>query len=156
MKTTKEKIDELESTLDAYDKKFLLHKVVVNLEVEKILELRQEHINSLSRDLLFTYSFILIEFGIAIQREHNRQSAKKKWAEHNLNIVIGKEGMQFGDKYTKYEVRRAMVIDGNEYAKALNDVIIQADCNIEEFNFLSSRINTLGETLREYAKSKRE
>jgi hypothetical protein len=99
---------------------------------------------------------MLVEFGIAVQLEHNRQNAKQKWATHNLDIIIGKEQANYGDKYTKYEVRKAMIIADNEYAKALHKVIIDTDCNIEELNFLSSRINSLGEILKEYGRNRRE
>jgi hypothetical protein len=39
----KSKIDELERVLNEYDKKFLLHKIVVNPEVEKVLELNKKN-----------------------------------------------------------------------------------------------------------------
>lgn len=154
--TIKNQLIELEKTLDDYDHKFLLHKIHINSEIEKILELREEQLKILPKELCFTYGFLLCEFGLAIQKEQNRNLSKKKWAEHNLNIVIGREGNNYGDKYTKYEIRRAMIIVDNEYAKLLNNVIIQSDLYIEELNFLSTRISMLGEILNNYGRSKRE
>lgn len=152
----KSKIDELEKSLTEYGKKFLLDKIYIDSEVEKILELRYEQLRVLPRETLFSYAFILVGFAAALQKEHNRQYAKKKWAEHNLNVIVAKEQGNYGDKYTKYEVRRSMIIGDNEYAKALNEIIVNSDVNIEELNFISSKINMMGEILREFGKTKRD
>jgi hypothetical protein len=153
--TIDEQLKELERVLDEYDKKFLLNKILVNPEVDTILGLKQEEIKILPRELCFTYSFMLCSFGGAVQKEHNRQMAKLKWAEHNLNIIVAKEQENYGNQYTKYEVRKAMIVADNEYAKALNKVILDSTCQIEELNYLSKTITTLGDILKEYGKSKR-
>lgn len=154
--TVESRIAELEKNLDDYDKKFSLHKIVISPEVEKILELKKEELLVLPRELCFTYGYLLASFSIAVQREYNRQSAKQKWAEHNINIVIGQENDNYGDKYTKFEIKKAMVISGNEYAKALNKIMLTALTQVEELNFLSTRINSMADILKEYGKSKRD
>lgn len=152
---TDDRLKETEQILDEYDKKFLVNKFGVNDEVENILGFKQELLAVLSRDDCFHYSLLLAQFALALQKEVNRQHAKLAWAKHNLDVVIGKEQSNYGDKYTKYELKKVMVINDNEYAKALNKIILDATMKIEEFNFLSARVNNMSEILKEYGKSKR-
>jgi hypothetical protein len=152
--TIDDKIKELEKQLDVYDNQFCLNKVVLSPEVETILALKDEELRVLPRETCFSYAFLLAEFSLVVQKEQNRQTAKMKWAEHNLNIIVAKEQNNYGDKYTKYEIRKSMIIADNEYAKVLGDVIIKATCQIEELNFLATTINRMSDILKEYGKSK--
>ena len=154
--TVEQRLDISLKALDDYDAKFFVDKIAVNQEVEEILGWRSEVIRALSKDACFQNSFILAQFSAALQREINRQTVRNKWASHNLNLVVAKEYDNYGDKYVKTDIKIGMVCQGNEYAQALNKIILDSITKIEEFSFLSGRIDSMATTLREYGKSKRE
>lgn len=155
-KAVDERLKEAESILNEYDSRFLVNKLIVNPEVDNILEMKQNELRALSREDCFNYAFILAQFAAALQKEHNRQYAKLKWANHNLDIVVGSEYANYGDKFTKYEVKKILIIEDNIYAKTLNKIILDAITKLEEFNFISTRISNMSDILKEYGKGKKE
>jgi len=149
------KIAKLEETLNEYDKKFALSKIAVNPEIELILSLTNENIKALPINDCLSYSFLLAQFSLSIQKEVNRQNAKLKWLENELSSIVAKNFNNYGDKYTKFEVKTSLIINDNEYAKAINEYILDSKIKIEELNFISSSANKLSEILKESAKVKK-
>lgn len=153
--TINQKLAEFENALDENNKKYLLDKVTINEEVEDILNLKLSVIKVLPKDECYANAFILAEFALFLQKEYNRESAKFKWLEQNLNNVIAKEGSNYGDKFTKHEVRKSLIMANDEYAKVLGDNILKASTQLESLNFLATRVNTMAEILTDFARSKR-
>lgn len=152
---TDEKIKELETLLDDYSKSLGLVAIQKDKDIETILEASHDEIKSMSAEELGVWSFRLARYAAFLQRELNRHTAKNKWAEHNIKIIVAKNHANYGDKFTKYEYKRDMVIADNGYALALNKLLLHSSLRIEELNFISTRINTMSNILQDITKGKR-
>jgi hypothetical protein len=147
---------EAENLLNDYDARFLVNKIQVNIEVDEILGYTSEIIRTLDRIACFEKAFVLAQFSASLQKEINRQSARLKWSQHNLNLVVAKEYNNYGSEFVKYEVKVGMVCHGNDYAKILYRIILDAETKIEEFSFLAGRVGSMSDILKELGKSKRD
>lgn len=153
--TVNDKLNSELKLLDDYNKSVGLNVIKFNNEVEKILELPLEEIRSLSAEDLSAYGYALARYSTFLQKENNRFSSKLKWANHNLLIIIGRNGHKYGDKWTKFEERKIMVINDNEAAQSLNKIVLEATLRLEELAFMSTRVNTMSNILLEYHKTRR-
>lgn len=153
--TINQKLIEFEKSLDDYNKGYSLDKITINPEVENVLDLKLSIIKVLPKDECYANAFILSEFALFLQKEFNRQSAKMKWLEQNLNNVIARESNNYGDKFTKHEMRKALVIANDEYAKVLGEHMLITSAQLESLNFLATRVNSMAEILTDFARSKR-
>lgn len=90
-----------------------------------------------------------------LQKEVNRHSSRLKWANHNLNIIIGKVYNNYGDKWVKFDERKMLIINDNEVAKSLNKIILDSSLRLEELAFISTRVGTMSTILVELQKTKR-
>ena len=150
-----EKIVELETLLNDYSKALGLVAIQKDKDIEIILGMSHEELKVMDSEDAGIWSFRLARYASFLQKECNRHAAKNKWAEHNIKIIIAKNQANYGDKYTKYEVKRDMIIAENSYAQVLNRLLLQSMLRIEELNFISTRIHTMSNILLDISKSKR-
>lgn len=90
-----------------------------------------------------------------MQIEINKQLAVKKWSEHNMKVIEGKECSKYGTQYTKYEERLNMLLADNEPYRTLSEIQLQADSRLTSLYGVSEKLLKYSETLIEMAKSKR-
>ena len=148
-------LEDTERLLREYSTGLGLGNISYNSESDKALSLKQEDLKNMSAEECGQYTYILAQYAFFLQKEYNRENAKFKWASHNLNIVVGKQYGNYGDKYTKHEIKVAMVVNENEFAKKLNEIILNATLRITELDFVSSRVATMSSILGELQKTKR-
>lgn len=99
-------------------------------------------------------NYKLHQYGLYVQSVHNRAENIKNWANHNLNVVVGKEGHAYGNNWTKFEERRVMVVAGNSFAKALSDIYLKASSKATELYGISTKIEKIAFALYELSKRK--
>lgn len=150
-----EKIVELDNLLNDYSKSLGTAAIQKDSDIETILEMSHEVIKAMDSEECGIWSFRLARYAAFLQKEINRHTAKNKWAEHNIKVIVGKNHSNYGDKYTKFEFKRDMIIADNAYAQVLNKLLLQTSIRIEELNFLSTRVNTMSNILLDISKSKR-
>jgi hypothetical protein len=150
-----DKVAELDTLLSDYSKGLGLAAIQKDKDIETILEMSHEDLKAMDSEDAGIWSFRLARYAGFLQKEINRHSAKNKWAEHNIKVIIAKNQGNYGDKYTKYEVKRDMIIAENSYAQVLNKLLLQSMLRIEELNFVSTRIHTMSNILLDISKSKR-
>lgn len=143
------------TVLDDYAKAIGINALKFCDEVTPILELKSEELRKLDEQTAGIYAFKLAQYSAFLQKEVNRHSSKFKWANHNLNIIVGKVYNNYGDKYTKLDEKKILVINDNEVAQSLNKIILETSLRLEELSFLSTRVNTMSSILVEIQKSKR-
>jgi hypothetical protein len=150
-----EKWIEAEKILNDYSQSLGLNAIAFNNESEKALNLTANEIKQLTPEEISIQSYILAHYSTFLQKEINRQTAKLKWANHNISVIVAKVGANYGDKWVKYEERKMLVVGDNEYAKILSDIALQASIRVEELSFLSSRISAMSDILDELHKTKK-
>lgn len=150
-----ERVKELETILNDYSTALGTVGLKRDSNIEEILSASHDEIKSQDAETVGIWSFRLAQYAGFLQKEVNRQSAKNKWADHNIKAIVAKHHNNYGDKFTKYEYKRDMVIADNAYAQGLNRLYLQTMLRIEELNFLASRVHTMSNILQDISKSKR-
>jgi hypothetical protein len=126
-----------------------------NESAESLLNIDENTLKSMTAEECGIKAIILLQFSAFLQKEVNRHQAKNRWADSNINILIGKYGQGYGDKYTKFEERRVMMIADNSFAKALNDMVKLSSVICEDLAFLSKKVESIANLLSELQKTKR-
>ncbi len=155
--TTKERLKKFEEILQEYTDKIGIGTVAYTpVEVEQCLALNYEEIRHLSEEECAAKAFVLSRFAMYIQKEHNRQAVRVKWADKNIMSIVAKEGSKYGDKFTKHELKVAMIANDNSHAKVLSDIILYAEARMLELTELSKHITLISRTLSDMRQTKRQ
>ena len=152
--SVKERSDSLDSFLDKHDKELGLGKVQLNTEAQEYLSLTYSELNNYDEQECNIASYILEQYALFLQKYTNRLQARHDWASENITTIIGKIGNNYGDKWTKYEMRKAMVISDNEYAEALHAIVMECKAKINDISFIVRNITSISNTLKSLAISK--
>lgn len=132
-----------------------LNVVKYNPQSEFILTLTYDDLIKLDRQVCDAYAFELMRFSAVLQKEENFLKGKLIWAEHNMEIVIGKYGKMYGDKFTPYEERKNMVRVDNEFAIELNKMIVDVKLKLTNLYGISNKIVSLSKILESLSYGKK-
>lgn len=152
---TLSRLQKFEEELDDFITGVGLGNLTYESEADKAMSLTIDQLKGLSADDCGNLSYKLQQYATFIQQRYNRAKNMERWAKHNMNIVVAKEGNAYGSKYTKYEEKYWMVAAGNTYAKSLNNIILQAGAKMSELDSMSSKIHSMAQALREIQQNKR-
>ncbi len=148
------RVNILNSFLDNYDNSVGLGKIYFDDRVQEYLTLTYEELNSYDAEECNIAAYTLERYALYLQKEINRNQAKYNWALENIVKIIGKIGNNYGDKWTKYEMRRSMVINDNEYAEALNSLAMEMNIKITELSYITKNISSISNTLKNLSRNK--
>lgn len=132
-----------------------LNTTKYNPESEFIMSLKYDDLIKLDRQVCDSYAFELVKFSILLQKEENFLKGKLIWAEHNMDIVIGKYGKTYGDKFTPYEERKSIVRTDNEFAISLNKMILDVKLKLANLYGISAKITSLSKILESLSYGKK-
>lgn len=151
---TKEELQKLENDLDSYLNSLGLKNLMYNPEIDECFGMSQDQLSHLTDCQCAEKAILLAEYSFFLQKEYNRQNGIKSWADKKLIELTAKEGSNY-DKYTKWEAKRALIVNDNEYAKKLDEVYSSANQRCDEINHLAHSISILADKLSELNKTKR-
>lgn len=156
---------ELESLVDSKLKKYeeqlddIVNKVGISYVKDEVsieaLKLTYKQLTAMDQQECCIIAYKLSQYGLYIQSIHNRLSSIAGWADESLSRMVGKYAKNYGDSYTKYEEKRAAIINENSAAKALADLSIKANGKMQELYGVSQKIASISNILIELSKSKR-
>lgn len=152
---TLSRLNEFEIELDNFDKSVGLVTVKLDEEVDKAMNLSSNELKVASLVDLASYTYKLQTYSYYLQKQANRVKNLYRWANHNLSIIVAKEGHNYGSQYTKYDERRNMVAVGNSYAVQLNKIILDSGARLEEIEHLSNKIASVAKTLQDIQQIRR-
>lgn len=146
--TTKEQLKKFEEVLQEYTNKIGIGNIpYYPQEVQDCMALTYDQILRLTEEECGAKAMILGRFAAYIQKEYNRQHVRIKWAKTKLDYLLAKEGHKYGDKYTKYELKIAMLANENNHAKTLSDIILYAEARSLELTDISKNIALISKTV---------
>jgi hypothetical protein len=149
-----DELAKIEQMLDEYRIK-LGCNIKRNQDIDNVLNYSFAQLQALTIEDCAIYAFLLEQYSMYIQQEWNRHSAKKKWAEHNLNVMVGKYGDEYGNNYTKFEEKKFKLIADNSYAQKLSELIRETSVVCEDLSFIAMKVGTQSQHLQELRKSKK-
>lgn len=141
-----EKLDDFKKNLDETERKSGVYFISRVNDAEKYLSLSPDELASMSLGDCIKARYATSQHALCIQRTINRSNAIKSWASRNLDIVISKDVVYDGT-FFKYEVRRDQIISNNSYAKALNDIIIKSQSEIDILYGISQSIKEVSQSI---------
>lgn len=152
---TDNKLEQELKTAEEYLDKLKISSFKLDPSIEDIINLSNEEIQSLDSQICFNYAFQLNRYAAFIQKEENKWNSVLYWAEHNLRIVFGKYARDYGDKWTKYDERKDIVLVDNKWAVNLNRIILETQLKAKSLYMLSNKINAMSKLLEGLAHAKK-
>lgn len=131
-----------------------LGNVVYNSEIDKAMSMTDAQLRGMSGEDCAIYGYKLQQFSLYIQKEQNRFKNISRWAKHNMDIVVSKEMSNYSD-YASYETKVNIIKNENSYAKALNKIYLTSLSKADELDFIATRVNGMGQTLKDLQYAKR-
>ncbi len=148
------RVEEFEKDLDELVSALKI-KPKVEPIIEEALNLSYEQLKNIHYEECEILSYKLTQYSIYLQSVQNRYTNIKKWAENSINIVCAKEHNNYGDKYTKYEEKKNLIINYNLYAKALYNVFMIYSSKEQELYSISQKVQSLSQSLHNIGISKK-
>ncbi len=132
-----------------------LKGIVYDTDTNKYLQLTQEELKGMSAEECGAKAYALKQYSFYLQMEYNKAAGIMKWAIRNINAVLAKEYHNFGDKYTKYEVRRQLLIQNNAYAAEMYKQFQDAKVRCTTLRGLSRSVSFIASALSDLQQTKR-
>jgi hypothetical protein len=149
LEASESKHQKVQALLDRYEKEVGLPTNTApgtETELSTYLNMPRDQLAKLHPDECGEIAYRLGQFAVYLQRLVNKENSVSNWAELALNDIIAKAYNQY-DKYTKYEMRLALVTNENNYAMSLHKIRTNALLRVERLNFLSTGLKNLSDTL---------
>lgn len=154
LSTAKENLAHFEKLIDSYLTKQGVHSVQYNEEALRILNMKTFELKALTSIECGELAFALSQYALYVQQQLNEQITRVNWAKNKLRNVVAKNAGNF-DRYTKYEEKESSVVNSNEYAAKLNDILCYAQAVTDRLSYMAGRIQSLSATLTDLQRSKR-
>lgn len=145
----------LNNIIDSQNNKVGLKNYIYNPEVDTILALNSLQLEKLSPTQCGEYAFILSQFALYVQLESNKYKIISDWCDNSINRLLSKEYNNYGDKWTPYEVKKGMFINGNDTGKKLIDIKKEYTTKLEAWNNIANTIKFMSDKLTELQRSKK-
>lgn len=155
--TIADQLAQFEATLNEYESKIdLIFPKCQPAIIDKAINLSQEEINVMSAEDCGLHAHTLAQYILYLQKDINRNSVRINWAKNRLNRLLGTVNDQYGDKWTKYEVKLGALCSDNSEAAALNNVILHAESRILSLTNVTMHISLICNTLSNLQTTKRQ
>lgn len=151
----KERLAAYEKVLDEFVSKTGLQTVLYSADIEALLNLDDETIRSMNAEDCAIAASLTARYVINLAKELNRQQVRLNWANRQLDMLVAKEANNYGDKYTKYDQKRNMVIAGDSAAQQLWNIINYAEGRVTELNNQTINVSRYASTLEKVADAKK-
>lgn len=149
------KIETLNQQIELILTKVGLHKIMYDVQVEKALNLTHDDLKGMSAEECGMTAYTLKQYALYIQVETNKYQNVMGWAKRNIDALLAKEYSNIGDKYTKYEIKRNMLITMNSAATELYKQYIDAKIKYKALSNVSRNVSYIAETLLALQQTKR-
>jgi hypothetical protein len=148
------RLDDVQEMLNNFNASIGLGNLVFNPDVDQALSFSMQQLAGMDEEECNSFAFGLDQYSLFIQQKENRCLSIVKWCDHNIRVIVAKEGDQYGDKYTKYEERIYMVCTGNTYAESLQQLKSKSELHYNELKNISNRISNMANKLYSIARVK--
>ena len=145
----------LQQVINNQNAKVGLRDYIYNPEVDDILGLDVGQLRCLSAIQCGEYAFILSQFALYIQLETNKFKIINDWCDNAISRLLAKEYTNYGDKFTPYEAKKNMFINGNDMAKKIIEIKKNYNTKLETWFNISNLVKFMSDRLTELQRSKK-
>ena len=151
----KERLAQLDSTLDDLLKSYgIPPKTEPNSDVPKLLNLSRLEINKMTAEECSEAAYMVRSFAFNLQKEYNREVTRVQWANAQIDKLVCKEIEQL-DKFTKYEQKRALVVNNNTYTYKLQEIVTFASARAQRIQDLADKASDIARAFNEISMSRK-
>jgi uncharacterized HAD superfamily protein len=141
------KLNEFLAELDKQTNAILPIKNPVDSSIEEVLNLTYEQLSNIDQQECQILCYKLSQYATYIQKVYNRNKNIRRWAESNINVMVGKYGGQYGDKWMKFEEKRNALIADNEYVRSLAKLALTYSSLEDELFEIADRVRYISQAL---------
>ena len=123
-----------------------------NDDVERILNMRSDTINSLTPAEILSYSFILFSHAEYLQSLYNKEKSIVDFCGDSIWFIIGNKMDNYGGQYAKWEVRYFSAIKENPLASELNRLKLTAEARANRLKDKSEIVRRMGTVFQDLGK----
>ena len=127
----------------------LVHK---NDEVERILNMNSNTINSLTPAEVLSYSFILFAHAEYLQSLYNKERSVVDFCSDSIWFIVGNKMDNYGGQYAKWEVKYFSAIKENPLASELNRLKLTAEARTSRLKDKSEIVKRMGTVFQDLGK----
>ena len=124
-------------------------------DIKEALNTSTEELRGLSEEACGIHGVIIHRYALYVQQEANKAQATLKAVESYIATLVAKEYDNYGDKYTKYEVKRSLVLSNHSHGEELNRIHIETQALNDSFSSLAYKMTSIGNSMIELQKTKR-
>lgn len=155
--TAKDALKEFESLVDKYETDInLLFPKCQPSNIESALNLTEQDLNQMNSEECGAKAHTLSQYILYLQKEINRNTIRVNWAKNKMNLLIAAKFNEYGDKYTKVEIKMGMLCKENTYAAAINGILQHAEARITSLTNITMHVSLICNTLMSLQTSKRK
>lgn len=150
-----DRLRELTEKIEKQYELFNISKISIDQSCRAYLTMSEDSIQRLSPEELAMAEIKLSSYAFSIQKHINTANAIKNWADRSIVSIIAKTYKNF-DPMTKYEVRRELVVQDNEYASRLNVICGEQQVTLDEFAYLAQAVQHVSDAFGKLARIRRK
>lgn len=150
------KIKGIHEQIDALEKIYGLHSIVYDPEIDKLLNYTWNELEAFTPNECAQCCYILNQYILSLKLSINRYKSLKLFCLNALNLVFSAEYTEYKVDFSSVEITKYSIINGNEYAKILNQYIQEYDINIQTFDGIVDSVNKISDTFKNMSYTKKQ
>ena len=144
----------LQTKLKEYEDVHKFSSLRVN-DIEEYLSYDKTSLAKMTDVMAGEAAAMLAQYAFYLQKLSNDENTVCKWAEENVQRIIGPKLPQYRQSYRTYDEMKLLAIYDNDVAKQFEMLRIKAETRVNKLAYLSSRVQFMAQTLIELQKTKR-
>ena len=160
MNPSKQRCDDLLSeflgNVERWTKSKSLPEVESNPNVVFILNLDQEQLRRLGGTSCLEHAYELYSYAEYLETLKVKEKNILEWSESSIWFIISKEMDNYGDNFTKWQVKYYAAVAENPLASEILKVKNHASARVETLEGKSKRVTKMADTLTNLARRKNE
>jgi len=144
---SKELREEINKSLDEYEKQLKLPQFSSEIEAPKYLTMNLEDLRKKSPEELAEASYLLAQYGFFIARSINRLRVWKRWGEGKLDAATAFNFEKIPN--TGWSERVLIARNGSDYCKRLNDFLFHVGSRLDRLYNIPEFIKQINDSLRD-------
>jgi hypothetical protein len=151
-----EYLEQFLSSIEQWEKALNIPEIKQNEDIDRILNLDHDHLKLITGQDCLMYSYQLIAYSDYVQARISKEKSVLDWAESSIWFIIGGVLDQYGDKYTKWQIKYYSAIKENPLAIEILKVKNNAEARCTLLEGKSKRAENMSNILKELARRKNE
>ncbi len=155
MSDIEDKLQEFIKQLDEFENRTGVVVSKLSPDIELYMNIESERLKNMTDEECGIAAVKLQQYATYLQKQINRQTAIKNWADTNLYAIMAAHNADY-DKFIKIEMKRYLIAKENNAAVKLVGILNKASARVDDLSYLTGRIAGQAESLLALQQTKRK